>query len=206
MKPLFPRKSLNPQKQLMFFYLYFSMKKSRNLQLGLDLAAGDLANMNYFQTRSYFAVEKHLTNIYSNLKKSFTEFKIIEADINYYFIFNDFSVCTETIAINNLYELQPNLNFLYNILNNIRDKGYLVINFGNKNSFLDKNFEKIDQIFSQHLILNRVIYGNFNKIESSYLSSVLKAILMLLIPSLRISENNKDKKVFYFLKIRNDEQ
>jgi hypothetical protein len=77
---------------------------------------------------------------------------------------NDFTVLTETIGINSLFEIPDNLDFLHQLLSNINQDGYLIINFGNHNSFIERFDDQIEEIFESHIVLRKIYYGNFNKI------------------------------------------
>jgi hypothetical protein len=76
------RKSLNPSKQFMFFFLYKDMAKSQGKSVGLDLAAGDLANYKYFKSSEYIAVEKYMNpNLPYIFPINFSNFRFIKEDI-----------------------------------------------------------------------------------------------------------------------------
>jgi hypothetical protein len=214
-----PRLSLNPAKQLMFYFLFLDMKKSKGLNIGLDIAAGDLANMKYFETNEYIAIEKHLPppsdftenekvimwttqrnyhGIKHFEKKAFHQIDLRESEFK-----NDFSVLTETIGINVAFSLEDNtsLNFLNKLINNINDGGYLIINFGNHNNFLNKFKKEIHSLFSEHEIIRYIEYGRWSDREYSLISSNIRSMFMFCFWFLRKPTSEKEMKIYYFLRI-----
>ena len=216
----FPRLSLNPAKQLMFYFLFLDMKKSKGLNIGLDIAAGNLANMKYFETNVYIAIEKHLpppsdftdnekiivgtpNHNYLGIKnferKTFHQIDLRESEFK-----NDFSVLTETIGINVAFSDEDNtsLSFLKKFMNNINDGGYLIINFGNHNNFLNKFKKEVFSMFSEHEIIRCIEYGRWSDRDFSLISSITKSMFMFCFWFLRKPTSEKELKIYYFLRIR----
>jgi hypothetical protein len=190
------RKSRNPSKQLMFFYLHKFMLLSKNSSTTVDYAAGKCSNYKYNLSSKYIAVDLFFD---FPLESGLDSKQMVFDDIKSVRIKNDFSICTETIGINSHFDVISTMPTIINFLNNLDLYGILLFNIGNKNNCIQHNQFNIDKLFQTEAVIHRKIYGNFN-FETNKFLSLLLAILMFVFPALAKPRFDIDKKMLYVVK------
>lgn len=189
------RKSKNPSKQLMFFYLYTFMSLSKGKITTVDYAAGGCNNFKYNLSSEYYPVD-----LYFNfpLESGVNEKSLIYKNIKDIKIKNDFSICTETIGINGHFDVAFTIPTIINFLDNLNASGILVFNMGNYKKCYQHNLFDIDRLFQRLNVIHREKYGNLN-FETNKFLSLLLGFLMFVFPALAKPKSEKDQKIIYVI-------
>jgi len=190
------RKSKNPSKQLLWFWMNDLFKKSKNYNIGIDVACGEMKMCKYFKTREYIGIDIDKARIERGLQK-YPKAKGVVKSIEE--IDNrekgDFVVCLQTIGINRYFKPENTYIAVNNLINATNKNGMLIFNIGPiTQKYSDKIYELLSNNYS-HVKVKE--YGSFSNVTHRYLSFIF-AILMRYIPLIR--KNKKNKRHLYIAK------
>lgn len=189
------RLSLNPSKQLLWFWLFWEMRLSKDRLTGVDAGCGFMQNKPMFRTKEYIGVDIDQTRLETGMA-SYPDAQAIQSrieDIND--LSGDFVLCVQVLH-NKFFDADSTMTAIGRLIDTVSDGGVLVFNIGKKNMVYESEIDALLRSSFAKVIKKR--YGSFAS-KTSFFAPILAA-LMLVIPPLRAIGGAK--KILYSCRMR----
>jgi hypothetical protein len=151
-------------------------QKSKNYNIGLDVACGTMSMNPYFKTGKYIGIDIDKSRIEQGLKKyneaeGFVE-RIEDLNIN-----GDFVVCLQTIGFNKNFNIDNTFLSINKLINATNEKGSLLFNVKSQSAGLTPQIHKKLRKNYEHV--EEISYGGLNTKLPRLLSYVVAFFLYL---------------------------
>lgn len=175
-----PRLSLNPSKQLLWFWLCWDMRLSKDKSTGIDAGCGFMQNKPMFRTKEYIGVDIDQARLDSGMKRH-PEAKAVRSRIeDIAGVSGDFVLCVQVLH-NKFFDAAKTVMAVQKLAETVQEGGTLVFNIGRKNMIYEAEIDRI--VGSSFSKVKKRKYGAFASNRSPL--GPLIAVLMLMIPPLR---------------------